>query len=221
MTKIRILLADDHAVLRAGLKLLINSQEDMQAVGEARTGLETIQVAKEARPDVILLDLSMPEGSGLDVLSILKAQCPQSRILVLTMHTDEDYLKAALRMGAAGYVVKSAADQELLSAIRAVHRGQIYLDPSMTRSLLEDLISPSVDTFHDPWDELSEREQQVISEVARGYTNREIADRLHLSVKTVETYRARAMDKLGLRTRAQLVEYAMRRGLLQPPSENG
>ncbi len=213
---IRILLADDHAVLRAGLRLLINAQPDMEAVGEAQDGLETLSQAEAIRPDVILLDLSMPRAGGLTILRELRARAPQSRILVLTMHADEEYLREALRLGAAGYVVKSAADQELLSAIRAVTRGQIYIHPTMTRALLGDLLPDAGARSQDPWDSLSEREQQVIVAVARGYANREIAEQLHLSVKTVETYRARAMEKLGLSNRAQLLQYAIRRNLLNP-----
>jgi two-component system response regulator NreC len=211
---IRVLLADDHAVLRAGLRLLINAQPDMETVGEAQDGAETLSQAIATRPDVILLDLSMPRLGGLAVLRDLRERVPQSRVLVLTMHADEEYLREALRLGAAGYVVKAAADQELLAAVRAVARGELYIHPSMTRSLLEDLLPAAASAAHDPWEELSEREQQVIRRVAMGFTNREIAGQLHLSVKTVETYRARAMEKLGLQSRAQLVEYAMRRGLL-------
>ena len=214
MPVIRVLLADDHAVLRAGLRLLINAQPDMETVGEAQDGAETLSQAIATRPDVILLDLSMPCLGGLAVLRDLRERVPQSRVLVLTMHADEAYLREALRLGAAGYVVKAAADQELLAAVRAVARGELYIHPSMTRSLLEDLLPAAASAAHDPWEELSEREQQVIRRVAMGFTNREIAGQLHLSVKTVETYRARAMEKLGLQSRAQLVEYAMRRGLL-------
>lgn len=214
MPVIRVLLADDHAVLRAGLRLLINAQPDMETVGEAQDGAETLSQAIATRPDVILLDLSMPRLGGLAVLRDLRERVPQSRVLVLTMHADEAYLREALRLGAAGYVVKAAADQELLAAVRAVARGELYIHPSMTRSLLEDLLPAAASAAHDPWEELSEREQQVIRRVAMGFTNREIAGQLHLSVKTVETYRARAMEKLGLQSRAQLVEYAMRRGLL-------
>jgi two-component system response regulator NreC len=213
-SKIRILLADDHAVLRAGLRLLVNAQPDMEAVGEARDGAETLAQAEAVQPDVILMDLSMPRGGGLGVLREVRSRAPQARVLVLTMHADEDYVREALRMGAAGYVVKSAADQELLSAIRAVARGEVYIHPSLTRSLLDELLPARDPLRQDPWEELSEREQQVIRQVALGHTNREIAQQLSLSVKTVETYRARAMEKLGLSSRAQLVEYAVGRGLL-------
>jgi two-component system response regulator NreC len=213
-SNIRVLLADDHAVLRAGLRLLINAQPDMETVGEAQDGLETLRQAEALQPDVILLDLSMPRVGGLAILSELHTRVPGSRILILTMHEEEEYLREALRLGAAGYVVKSAADQELLAAIRSVARGDVYIHPSMTRPLLEGLLPSPPPAVQDPWQTLSEREQQVIRRVAQGYTNREIAGQLHLSIKTVETYRSRAMEKLGLRTRAQLVQYAVQRGLL-------
>jgi two-component system, NarL family, response regulator NreC len=211
---IRVLLADDHAVLRAGLRLLIDAQDDMETVGEARDGIETLVQVEEIQPQVVLLDLSMPRLGGLNILRELRARAPEARVLVLTMHADEDYVREALRQGAAGYIVKSAADQELLSAIRAVARGQMYIHPSLTQSLLDDLLPVGEPRERDPWEELSEREQQVIRQVALGHTNREIARQLSLSVKTVETYRARAMEKLGLNSRAQLVKYAVQRGLL-------
>lgn len=211
---IRVLIADDHAVLRAGLRLLLHNQEDMQPVGEASTSRETLEKAEALRPDVILLDITMPDMSGLSIIRELRERVPDARILILTMHADENYLREALRLGAAGYVVKSAADQELLAAIRAVMRGDVYIHPSMTRALLDNLVPADRPPRHDPWEDLSEREQQVIRRVALGYTNREIAAQLHLSIKTVETYRARAMEKLGLKTRAQLVRYAAQRGLL-------
>ena len=211
---IRVLIADDHAVLRAGLRMLINAQSDMQAVGEAEDTEETLAQIEHLSPDVVLLDISMPGGGGLRVLWALQHIPSPPRVLVLTMHEDDEYLREALRLGAAGYIVKSAADQELLSAIRSVMQGNVYIHPSMTRALLDNLLPTTESLSQDPWDTLSEREQQVIRLVAMGYTNREVAAQLHLSVKTVETYRSRAMEKLGFRTRAQLVQYAARRGFL-------
>lgn len=213
-SRLRVFIADDHAVLRAGLRLLIDSQLDMQAVGEASNGVETLARIKSVSPDILLLDLSMPDLGGLAILRDLRVYVPETRVVVLTMHTDEAYVREALRLGATGYVVKSAADQELLAAIRAVARGEIYIHPSLTRSLLDNLLPVQPNLSSDPWDDLSEREQQVIRRVAQGYTNREIADQLQLSIKTIDTYRARAMEKLALHTRAQLIEYAHRRGLL-------
>jgi len=218
MTKTRILLADDHAVLRAGLRLLIEAQADMTCVGEASDGLETLAQAERLQPDIVLLDLSMPRLGGLAALPEIRRKAPQTRILVLTMHADDEYLRQCLKGGAVGYVLKQAADQELLLAIRAVMRGEVYIHPAMTRSLLGDLVDRTRDPFSlakpEGSAELSEREAEVIKQVARGHTNQEIADRLGLSVKTVETYRARAMEKLGLANRAALVRYALERGWL-------
>jgi len=219
MTKTRILLADDHAVLRAGLRLLIEAQADMVCAGEASDGLETLARAEQLQPDLVLLDLSMPRLGGLTALPEIRRKAPQTRILVLTMHADEEYLRQCLKGGAAGYVLKEAADQELLLAIRAVMRGEVYIHPAMTRSLLGDLVDRSRDLTNlgrsvRSEDALSEREAEVIKQVARGHTTQEIADQLGLSVRTVETYRARAMEKLGMSNRATLVQYALDKGWL-------
>jgi DNA-binding NarL/FixJ family response regulator len=213
MTKTRILLADDHAVLRAGLRLLIEAQADMTCVGEAGDGVELLAQVERLRPDLVLLDLSMPRLGGLAALPEIRRKAPDAHILVLTMHADDEYLRQSLKAGAAGYVLKQAADQELLLAIRAVMRGEVYIHPAMTRGLLGDLVDRSRDAAAAAREEdaLSEREAEVIKQVARGHTNQEIADRLGLSVKTVETYRGRAMEKLGLANRAALVRYALAR----------
>ncbi|MCB2178423.1 response regulator transcription factor [bacterium] len=215
MSEIRVLIADDHAVLRVGLKLFINSQADMVCVGEADNGKHAITQTKELQPDVLLLDIGMPELGGLEALPELVKAAPNTQILVLTMHSEDHYLRQALSLGAAGYVLKKAADQELLSAIRAVNQGEIYIHPSLTRTLLENMLpetaSQQEQTAKNP---LSEREEEVIQEVARGYSNQEIADRLSISIKTVETYRSRAMRKLGLNNRSELVRYALKNNWL-------
>ncbi|GAB4504410.1 MAG: response regulator transcription factor [Anaerolineales bacterium] len=208
-----ILLADDHAVLRSGLKLLLESQPDLRVVGEAASGLEALDLAGKLHPDLILLDLSMSGLGGLDALPALKKSAPASKVLILTMHDDPQYLRTALGNGASGYVLKKAADSELISAIRAVLRGEMYVHPSMTRVLLEDMLLKA-DTLPDIWDTLSEREREVLKLVALGYTSAEIAAQLNLSGKTVETYRARGMEKLGLKNRAALVRFALKKGLI-------
>lgn len=216
--QIRILLADDHAVLRAGLKLLLDEQPDMIVIGEAGDGAEALELSQTLQPDVVLLDLTMPRLGGLEALSLLRQRAPESRILVLTMHDDEGYLRQALKSGAAGYVLKKAADTELITAIQSVMRGGVYVHPSMTRTLLDDMLpdsSDNVPTPDDLWATLSEREQEVLRMVAMGYTGREIADKLSLSIKTVDTYRARGMEKLGLRSRAALVRFAITYGLME------
>jgi two-component system response regulator NreC len=214
--KTRILLADDHAVLRSGLRLLLTSQNEYDVVGEASSGTETLSLAEQLQPDLILLDLSMPSYGGLDALPTLRKLVPSARILILTMHDDPQYLRQALKHGASGYVLKKAADTELLSAIRAVLRGEVYVHPSMTRVLLEDMlpVSRSAES-EDAWGNLSEREQEVLKMVSLGHTSAEIAEKLSLSAKTVETYRARGMEKLGLRTRAALVKFALQNGLIR------
>ncbi|CAG0934672.1 Oxygen regulatory protein NreC [Thermoflexales bacterium] len=213
--RITVLLADDHAVMRSGLRLLIDNQPDMRVIGEAGDGLQAIDQAAALQPDVVLLDLTMPRLDGLASLKQIRERAPQTRVLILTMHVDEQYLRDAISRGASGYVVKQAADQEVLSAIRAVMRGEVYVHPSLTKALLGDLLGDASPIGpREPIGLLSERELHVIRQVARGHTNQEVAEKLSLSVKTVETYRARAMEKLGLTSRAALVRYAMEQGWL-------
>ncbi|MFZ3079153.1 MAG: response regulator transcription factor [Bellilinea sp.] len=213
--KKRILLADDHAILRSGLRYMLSSQEDMEIVGEASTGTETLKQSEALRPDLILLDLSMPGIGGLDILPSLHRIVPSAKIIILTMHDDKSYLRQALQNGASGYVLKKAADTELITAIRAVLMGEMYVHHSMMRFLLEDVLPNRAHlNYVDQWVLLSEREQEVLRLVALGFTSSEIADKLSLSAKTVETYRARGMEKLGLRNRAALVHYALSRGLI-------
>jgi DNA-binding NarL/FixJ family response regulator len=217
MAKIRVLLVDDHAVLRAGVRMLINAQSDMEVCGEAASAVEAITRTEETQPDVVTLDLSMPGGSGLKMIEKLRLAGPKSRILVLTMHDDPAYLRAALAAGCTGYVVKTAADAALLTAIRAVHRGRTFVDMALTEGGL--LAAP---TKPGPaGSTLSEREREVFQLLVQGHTNQAIADKLNLSVKTVETYRARIGDKLGLKSRADMVRYAMETGMLDQPGESG
>ncbi len=211
----RILLADDHAVLRSGLRLLIDSQPDLTVVSEAGDGAETLRLASELQPDVILLDINMPDMDGLTVLPQLRQAAPDSRVLILTMHDDVNYLQQTLQAGASGYVLKQAIDTELLMAIRAVLRGEQPVHPTMTQKLIAAMSQPApAEVSENPWDALSQREHDVLRLVALGYTNAEIASELYISVKTVETYRARGMEKLNVETRAQLVRLALRHNIL-------
>lgn len=215
MTKIRVLLADDHMVVRLGLKALIDSEADMAVVGEANNGLEAIEQARALCPDVIVMDISMPELDGLEATRRIRAELPQCHILILTVHAQERYLFPVLKAGAAGYVLKSTVDTELLDAIRTVAQGGAFLYPSATRMLLEDYLNQLHNTpQQDTYDQLSEREREVLKLLALGYTASQIADKLILSPKTVETYRTRIMEKLNLHSRVDLVQYALARGLL-------
>ena len=217
MPRIRVLIADDHAVLRAGLKLLINAQSDMEVVGEAANGPEAVKSAREAAPHVVLLDLSMPGPRFTQTIEQLVRVAPSGRVLVLTMHDDPAYLRAALLAGACGYIVKQAADVELLTAIRAVHRGRTFVDLTRPGALAR---GQEVRPFSRGAPEagkprpLSRREGEVLRLLAQGHTNQEAADQLAVSVKTIETHRKRLSDKLGLKSRAQLFRFALERGLL-------
>jgi two-component system response regulator NreC len=211
---ITVLLADDHAMLRAGLKALISAEPDLQVVGEAGDGAEVVCLAARLRPDVVVMDLSMPVKDGLAATAEIAATLPDTRVLVLTMHAEEQYLLRVLEAGGSGYVLKRSADTELLAAIRAVHRGEAFLYPSGMAMLLRayrrgDRPQPPAGG------QLSEREAEVLRLTAEGYSNSEIGQQLSLSAKTVDTYRQRITEKLGLHHRAELVRYALDSGLLQ------
>jgi two-component system response regulator NreC len=212
--KIRVLLADDHALLRAGLRSLISQESDMEVVGEASNGQESFARAVELDPDVVVMDVAMPKANGLEAISAMRRGGVKSKILVLTMYSEEQYLTQVLRRGGNGYVLKRSADTELMQAIRTVHAGGIFLYPSAAKLLVDDRYKDDVDNAG--LDLLTEREREVLKLTAEGYTNQEIATRLIISVKTVDTYRSRLMEKLNLRHRSELVRYALRNGLLAP-----
>ena len=216
MSKIRLLLADDHAVLRAGLKTLLNAEPDMEVVAEAANGGETILKSNEFLPDIVLMDITMPGQGGLEATREIKKRNPAIKVLVLTMHEDESFLYEMLRAGADGYVPKKAADTELLAAIRATYRGEHFIHSSMTAHMVTEARNKQGTKMarNDGISVLSEREREVLRFLALGYTNQQIADTIYLSVKTVETYKARLRDKLGLRGRAEFVRYAMEAGLV-------
>lgn len=220
MRMTRILIVDDHPVLRAGLKLMLEGERDLLVVGEAGDGDAALTLAADQQPDVILLDISLPGQSGLAALSSLRRSSPKSRFLVLSMHETEAYLRGSLAGGATGYIPKRAADTELINAIRAVSRGEVYIHSSMTHFLIDDLGAPNGNSgtaaAQGTWTNLSEREREVLLMVAHGLTNAEISRRLCLSVKTIETYRARGLEKLGLKNRAALVNFALANQLLNP-----
>jgi len=216
--KIRIVVADDHAVLRAGLRALLNAEPDMEVVGEAANGREAVERAEQLRPDVIVMDLSMPLMGGLDATKQIKEKGLPTRVLVLTVHAEQQYLLPVLQAGGAGYVLKQAADTELIQAIRTVHRGEAFLYPAAANLLIEDY-RRRVTRGEDEFDGLSEREREVLKLTAAGFSSQEIADKLIISAKTVDTYRQRIMDKLDIHHRSELIRYALRKGLLTAPSD--
>ena len=204
---IRILIADDHGVLRAGLRALLGAESDLEVVGEAADGEETLRLADNEVPEVILLDVSMPGMSGIEITRRLKDLLPDVRVLILTVHEDESLLQEAMRAGAAGYIVKRAVESELIDAIRAVSRGDLYVHPAMTRALLKEMF-PAPVSGRAPIEKPTPREIDVLRFIAQGYTNRQTAEALHISVRTVESHRANLMGKLGLTSRVELVRYA-------------
>src|SRR5579883_1907303 len=228
---IRVLLADDHDILRQGLKMLLSLQKDLQVVGEARTGREAVALAQELQPDVIVLDISMPDMDGLEACRRIRSEQPATQVLILTMHESEEYFLQALRMGAAGYLVKKAAPADLCAAVRTIAHGGAFLYPGLAKSLIRAYLAPSNttttpdrkypgETKHaapmPPLDVLTPREMEVLKMVAEGYTNQEIADRLVLSIKTVQAHRANVMEKLGLHDITQLVRFALLHRLIPP-----
>src|SRR5579863_10098531 len=214
--KIRVMIVDDHAILRAGLKMLVNAQADMEVVSEAPDGEKAIQAARETRPDVALLDLTMPRVGGMKALQEMARNCRETRVLVLTMHDDPAYLRSALAAGASGYLLKRAVDAELIAAIRAVHRGGVFVDPRLANILVQDVLAKGSGKAlpAQPAEILSRRELQVLGLVARGYTSAQIAKQIFVGVKTIETYRSRFAEKLGLRNRSEVIRFALQMGLL-------
>jgi two-component system response regulator NreC len=218
--KIRVLIVDDHAVLRSGLRLLINGQPDMEVVGEAGEPSAAIQEVRDQQPDVVLMDLAMNGQVHIGLIGDLRTCCPSGQVLILTMHTESGYVRGSLAAGASGYVVKSAADTELLTAIRSVSQGRSFVDWTVGSVGGQDFPGGSKrkysDNAHGLLGQLSPREREIFSLVAQGFTNQQIADQLGISIKSVETYRARVMEKLGLRSRADLVQFALSCGVLTP-----
>ena len=217
MKKNRILLADDHKIVREGLKLLINSQPDLQVVGEAGTGKEVLQMARDLKPALVVMDLSMPELNGLQATELLRVQQPEVKIVVLTVHEDPSYLRQLCAAGAAGYVLKRSAGDELIKAIRKVMEGGLYFDATLAGKALAGLTRelPATSELHTK--DLSEREKEVLILLAWGNSNKEMASKMGVSVKTVQTYRVRIGEKLGLHSRTEIVAYALRQGWLNEP----
>jgi DNA-binding NarL/FixJ family response regulator len=223
---IRIVLADDHDILRQGLKLLLQTQEDMSVVGEARNGLEAVQLVSELHPNVVVMDISMPLLDGMEACERIRIQEPQTQLLMLTMHESEEYFLQSLRKGAAGYIVKKAAPTELCNAVRTIAHGGAFLYPGLAKALIRAYLTPlptndvtrklQQQELDHHLSSLTAREMEVLKLVAAGFTNQEIADKLIISIKTVQAHRANMMEKLELRDITQLVRFALHHGLISP-----
>src|ERR1043166_3148464 len=217
MSKLRVFVADDHAVLRDGLKALVNAQSDMEIVGEADNGQTTYDKARALLPDIVLMDISMPGLTGVQATELLRRECPEIKILVLTAYKDKGYLDRLLNIGASGFILKLSAADELIGAIRLVASGGIYLDPQMTDRITDGYLRSQFLKGELRQRGLTAREEEVLRLIAQGYSNKEISGRLKIAVKTVESHKANLMQKLELRNRTEIVRYAVRQGWLQDP----
>lgn len=211
---IRVLIADDHEIVRTGIRLLLNGQADIEVIAEAEDGAEAVSLAASTAPDVILMDISMPEMSGIEATQAIKATGAEVEIVGLTMHADERYFFELLKAGASGYVVKGGAPHELLEAIRAASNGQAYIHPSVAGKLIGDFVERA-EAGEADLDGLTDRERQVLEQIALGLTGREIAERLDISANTVDRHRSNIMSKLDMHNKAELVRYAVRKGLIE------
>ena len=212
MPKLRILLVDDHSIVRDGLKMIISRQDDMEVVGEADDGEDALQKVKDCKPDIVVMDVSMPRLDGAQATEQIKLVCPQLRVLALTAYEDKSHTRRLLAAGASGYLLKRAAGDEIIHALRVVAAGGVYIDPVVAGKVVDSFIRKPVSGDAIPGDGLSEREQEVVKQIAWGYSNKEIAVQLGVSAKTVETYKTRLMEKLGLRSRPEIVRYALEQG---------
>lgn len=217
MAKIRVVIADDHAVVREGIKMILSREPDIEIVGEAANGREALDLVAKTRPHVVVMDISMPEMGGVEATRRVKEAYPKVNVLALTMHEDESYVFQLLKAGASGYVLKRGAAQDLVQAIRSAARGEAFLYPSVARSVLADYLKRvEAGEERHRFDGLTEREREILTLIAEGLSNQEIAQKLFISIKTVQTHRTHIMEKLDLHNRAQLVRYAIRKGLIEP-----
>jgi two-component system response regulator NreC len=213
---IRVLLAEDHTIVRKGLRSLLDGEAGIEVIGEAEDGREAIEKVGQLLPDVVLMDIAMPGLNGLEATRRIKKRFPQVQVVILTVHANEEYIFQILRAGASGYVVKQAAPTELLSAIQAAYRGESFLSPSVSRTVIEEYIRRAEATAgEDSYDQLTDRQREILQLIAEGHSNREMAELLHISIKTVETHRAHLMDKLDLHSTAELTQYAIQKGVIR------
>ncbi|MBL9138135.1 MAG: response regulator transcription factor [Verrucomicrobiales bacterium] len=217
MKALRIFLAEDQTILRQSLKSLIEDYPDLRVVGEAADGEEAVRLVKSLHPDIVVMDISMPRTDGIQAAAAIKQACPEVKVLVLTVHETKSHIRRALQAGASGYVVKRSAAEELIQALRAVAAEGVYLDPIVAMKLIPNTKTPA--SVKVQQESLSDREAEVVRLIALGYANKEIAARLNLSVKTVETFKMRSTEKLGLRSRVEIVRYALDQGWLTPNGE--
>ncbi|MCB0154232.1 MAG: response regulator transcription factor [Anaerolineae bacterium] len=214
MPKIKVLLAEDHTIVRKGITSLLAAEADIEVVGEAEDGQEAVEKVEQLSPDVVLMDNTMPVLNGLEATRQIKKRFPEVKVLVLTMHTTEEYIQQFLQAGASGYLIKKTAPKELVTAIHAVYDGDSYLSPSISTMIIEGYLHQATTTSEDSYEKLTDRERQVLQMITEGASNREIAERLHLSIKTVNNHRMNLMDKLNIHNTAKLVKYAIRKGMI-------
>ena len=215
MTKTRVLLAEDHTIVRKGLCALLDAEPSIEVIGEAQDGREALLKAEQLHPDIVLMDISMPGLNGLEATRQIKKRFPEVKVLILTVHSDEEYIRQILRAGASGYLVKQAAPNELISAIEAIQRGESYLSPSVSKKVVQEYVQHAAGAAEeDSYERLTDREREVLQLIAEGNSTRDIAELLHMSVKTAETHRARLMGKLDIHSTAELTQYAIRKGVI-------
>ncbi len=214
METIRVVLAEDHTIVRQGLRSILEQQPGIEVIAEAENGREAVQIAEQLKPDLVLMDFSMPELNGLEATRQIKQRVPEVKVLILTRHANQEYVKSILGAGASGYLIKKSAADELVLAIQSVYKGNSFLDPSISKMVIEGYLHPAEGETQDQGLKITPRQREVLQLIAEGHPNREIASILHISVKTVDNHRANLMGKLGLSSTADLIQYAIRQGII-------
>jgi len=214
MNKTRVLLAEDHTIVRKGLVSILDNEFGMEVIGEAEDGREAVKKAEALNPDIVVMDISMPKLNGLDATRQIKKNFPEVKVIILTMHMDDEYVFEVLHAGASGYIIKQAAPTELITAIHSVVKGDIYLSPKISKTVIQEFLKQSVSGKTNAEPQLSEREREIVQLIAEGHPNREIGELLHISIKTVESHRSKIMDKLDLHSTADITRYAVRKGII-------